>query len=93
MLLKEAKSLYPEFEGNDVDLSIITMPSNTPGTSVDLSLGIDRTVQSFNTTDDYKIDPRITGRLVNIRFTDNGTNDRLWRLSGYSIDADMDGTR
>ena len=88
---KWAAEIYPLMEGNG-DVEVAMEGTNNAGKAVDLT-GNARGVkkQTFSIDDDYKVDNRVNGRYLNIRFSSN--NSDAWTLAGYSFDYSPDSRR
>ena len=83
-LSKWTAEIYPLMEGTGtVDVSM--QGTNNAGATVDLTGNArDLKRQSYNIETGYKVDNRVNGRYLNIRFSSN--NDQNWILAGYSFD-------
>ena len=79
-----------------VDLFIRVTGTDVPAQDTDLS-ATGRSNVTFNTAQDYKVDIREHGRLLNYRITDGGddvaTSDRYWSITGLQFDIGTGGTR
>ena len=76
-------------EGLGAMLEVIAVGTDTPSAEADFSMGISNT---FDVTNDYKVDLREHGRLLNHRITDNGGRFR-WAIAGLQFDIGSGGTR
>ena len=90
-LSKWAAEIYPLMDGSGT-INIIMEGTNNAGAPVNLA-GNSRNIkkQAFNIENDYKVDNRVNGRYLNIRFSSN--NSDTWRLAGYSFDYTPDSRR
>ena len=81
---KWAAEIYPLMVGNG-DVEIAMEGTNNSGKAVDLtgnSRGVKK--QTYSIGNDYKVDNRVNGRYLNIRFSSE--NSDTWTLAGYSFD-------
>ena len=80
----------------DANLFIRVTGTDVPAQNTDLSM-TGRSNVTFNTAQDYKVDIREHGRLLNYRITDGGddvaTSDRYWSITGLQFDIGTGGTR
>lgn len=81
--MKTVSAIYPKIEA-------------TAGTTVYISVGYQMeigdavdwgTPQAFVVGTDYKVDVRVTGRLIGVRY--RTTDDSAWRVTSYEIDVDV----
>ena len=88
---KWAAEIYPLMEGSG-NVEITMEGTNNSGKAVDLT-GTSRSVkkQTYNIDNDYKVDNRVNGRYLNIRFSSE--NSDRWVLAGYSFDYTPDSRR
>ena len=88
---KWAAEIYPLMEGSGT-VDITMEGTNNAGKAVDLT-GNARGVkkQTFSIDNDYKVDNRVNGRYLNIRFSSESNNN--WVLAGYSFDYYSDTKR
>ena len=86
-------SFYPLFDANYTTTTAVTISlrgQNNFANDVDLT--DNRTdVRTFNPQEDYKIDPRTNGRLINFRI--ETTDDQAWTLAGVSMMIEIDDGR
>lgn len=85
--IKRVKRIYPKVIGTSGDTFRVYVGSRS---------AIDSTVMysgpfNFTIGTDYKIDCRVSGRYISLRFETSVTNN--WRLSGFDVEFDGDGRR
>ena len=93
MSTKDISAIYPLADGEGemyIKISVIDFPGATVDMSSDSE---DKTLREYEFTpsEGYKVNSYASGRLINVRFGDTGTDE--WRLTGYDFDADFDGGR
>ena len=76
-------------EGPGATLEVMAVGTDTPSESANFSTGISGT---FNIDNDYKVDLREHGRLLNHRITDN-SGQLGWFIAGLQFDIGSGGTR
>ena len=91
---KWIKAIYPQFDPdgtstNSVDITVLGQ--NTTGQDKDFTTATGRDKHTFNIAKDYKVDPRESGRLLNLRVESSGAGS--WRLAGYSLDVSLEDRR
>lgn len=86
-------SFYPLFDANETTSTNITISLRGQNNFADDISFTDRQtdVRAFNPSNDYKIDPRTNGRLINYRIESN--DDNTWVLSGISVMVELDDKR
>ena len=98
VLLTEDGNTIDIDESNPLDANLFIRVTGTdvPAQNTDLSM-TGRSTATFNTAQDYKVDIREHGRLLNYRITDDGfdqdTGDRYWSITGLQFDIGTGGTR
>ena len=81
-------------DGTNVTLDVNLDLTNAPGVEGDLSNQTAETNRyTFTFTEDYKVDIRDNGRMLNYRITDTGNATIRWRISGIDLMAAVSGTR
>ena len=82
-------SIYPLVDGTGT-VDFVASAGNTYRTDTDLTTNPDYS-GTFRIGDDYKLDTRVNGRFINIRFESNDNN--RWRLAGFSLNTDTNDRR
>lgn len=81
-------SIAMKIEGSGASLTMNVLGTNRPGQDLSPTTGVANT---FVVNDDYKIDVRESGRFINYKLTETGTNS--WNLSGLQYEILKGGTR
>ena len=81
-------SIAMKIEGSGASLTMNVLGTNRPGQDLSPTTGVSNT---FVVNDDYKIDVRESGRFINYKLTETGTNS--WNLSGLQYEILKGGTR
>ena len=95
VLLTEDGNTIDINESNPLDANLFIRVTGTdvPAQNTDLSM-TGRSTATFNTAQDYKVDIREHGRLLNYRITDDGfdqdTGDRYWSITGHSLISEQE---
>ena len=88
LLTEDENTINGATENRDANLFIRVTGTDVPAQNTDLST-TGRSNVTFNTAQNYKVDIREHGRLLNYRITDNGefedTGDRYWSITHYSL--------
>jgi hypothetical protein len=81
-------SIAMKIEGSGASLTVNVLGTNIPGQDANPTTGVSNT---FVVNDDYKIDIRESGRFINYKLSETGTNS--WSLSGLEYEILKGGTR
>ena len=81
-------SIAMKIEGSGATLTVNVLGTNIPGQNSNPTLGVSN---NFSVNNDYKIDIRESGRFINYKLAETGTNS--WSLSGLQYEILKGGTR
>lgn len=88
--IKHVRAVYPRITGTAGQIvEVYVGRQDVPGGTVTYSGPYNFTIGTS-----YKVDTRVKGRLIAIRFETGVVSDNFnWAISGYSLDVDLDGRR
>ena len=82
---------YTQIFANKGNVNVKVETTDSPGLELDMS---SVTAQEFKFNEEYKLDTRIQGRLVNIRISDATSGNPLgWKVSGYGFKLERQESR